>query len=253
MLIYFPPSSQQTPVSKSERTDSLFDQSLSGWYEDALPPESKPLNKFRRRFVTWAEGLKVEKNRSPVREELLVFYRQYGILPGPLMQYIAMVKRGSLNKNLLIKARANLGENVAAEMKSARGRRKITDQLNNTRNLVAKLKHLVPVYDQKPEEWQQELTNIERGLGVLAQRVTSAKELKALFPARGRPDNVMIKFLLNNLAAYIEKVTDEPVDHYKRNRLAKLVTLSVPEMWNPKKPETVAKKWIRPSDWEYAI
>ena len=253
MLIYFPPNgSQQTSLRKEERNDRrLFDQSLTDWYEDVLPPESKRLAKFRRQFVRWAMGLKVEKARSPVREELLGFYHHYGILPGPLMRYIAMVKWGHISKALLTEVRAKLGGNVVAEMKSARGRRKIIRQLNDTRKLVAKLKHLVPSPKRNPEEWQQELNNIERGLGVLAQRVTSAREFKALFPTRGRPDNVMIKFLLNNLAAYIQKVTGEPVDHYKRNRLAKLVTLAVPEMWNPKKPETVAKKWIRSSAWEF--
>ena len=164
-----------------------------------------------------------------------------------------MIKRGSFNKDLLIEARANLGGDVAVEMKLARGRRKIASQLNDTRDLVAKLKHLVPSPKQNPEEWQQELNNIERGLGVLAQGVTSAKEFKALFPTRGRPDNVMIKFLLNNLAAYVQKVTGKPLDHFKRDRLANFVKLTLSEHWNPKNPSALAKKWIRPSKWDFLL
>jgi hypothetical protein len=242
--------SQRTP--DSTRNLIAFDDSLRGWSESSIPQEnlSSTLNKHRKRFLKWAKGLKVEKRDSPVREKLLVLYLQYGILPGPVMRYVGFWRWADFAMEWRRDYRENLGKEIAAEINSTIGRRRIRRQLDGVRNLISRLKYLLPSPPQGVEEWQVQISNCEKTLEALARRVTSAVEFKQLFPGRGRPDSKFIKYLLNGLAVYIQEIRRSPLTNLQRDHIAQLAKLTFADVWQPQNPEALAKKWIRVSKYQ---
>ena len=247
--------SQTTPIPKPRRLETAFNASAADWYTEAIPPRrpiAKIASKYQQLFLKWAKSLSPEKKDSLVREPLLWFYHQDGVLPGPLLRCVAIARFGLFSKDLLLEIRDKYGGKHASEMKSHRGRQKIIKHLKNTKNLVSHLKRLLPTPKQHADQWAKDLENCERVLDWLAEQVEKSKQYSLLFPGRGRQDTVMIKILLNTLAAYIQTVTSKAVNGSQKEHLGVFIKLMMGEVWSPTEPGALAKKWIRSSNWIFA-